>query len=122
MQYSVKTIKVKKEKKNDGGKTIIDEKGNVVDGDLILYIVGKYMKERGTLGDTKIVTTIMSNFGLYKALDELGIGYEKTAVGDKYVYENMRENGLLHGPLKTLLKRWSSRLKKKSMYFRPITL
>ena len=71
----------------------VDEKGNLVDGDLILYIVGKYMKERGTLDNTKIVTTIMSNFGLYKALDELGIGYEKTAVGDKYVYENMRENG-----------------------------
>lgn len=69
----------------------VDEKGNLVDGDLILYIVGRYLKERDKLDGTKIVTTVMSNFGLYKALDELGIGYEKTAVGDKYVYENMRE-------------------------------
>lgn len=71
----------------------VDEKGKLVDGDLILYVIGKYMQERGTLENTKIVTTVMSNFGLYKALDKLGIGYEKTAVGDKYVYENMRENG-----------------------------
>ena len=75
----------------------VDEKGGLVDGDLILYIVAKYMQERGKLDGTKVVTTIMSNFGLYKALDELGIGYEKTAVGDKYVYENMRENGHLIG-------------------------
>ena len=75
----------------------VDEKGGLVDGDLILYVVAKYMKEKGTLDNTKVVTTIMSNFGLYKALDELGIGYEKTAVGDKYVYENMRENGHLIG-------------------------
>ena len=71
----------------------VDEKGQIVDGDLILYVVAKYMLERGKLDNTKVVTTIMSNFGLYKALDELGIGYEKTAVGDKYVYENMRQNG-----------------------------
>ncbi len=71
----------------------VDEKGNLVDGDLILYIYGKYMKERGKLGDTKVVTTIMSNIGLYKALDAAGIGYEKTDVGDKYVWENMREHG-----------------------------
>ena len=71
----------------------VDEKGQLVDGDLILYVIAKYMLERGTLDNTKVVTTIMSNFGLYKALDELGIGYEKTAVGDKYVYENMRQNG-----------------------------
>ena len=71
----------------------VDEQGGLVDGDLILYVVAKYMKERGKLDNTKVVTTIMSNFGLYKALDDLGIGYEKTAVGDKYVYENMRENG-----------------------------
>ncbi len=71
----------------------VDEKGNVVNGDHILYIYAKYMQERGKLGDTKVVTTVMSNFGLYKALDALGIGYEKTAVGDKYVYENMRANG-----------------------------
>ena len=75
----------------------VDERGNLVDGDMIMYLCAKHMKERGTLGDTKVVTTIMSNFGLYKALDELGIGYEKTAVGDKYVYENMKENGHLIG-------------------------
>ena len=71
----------------------VDEKGTLVDGDLILYIMAKYMKNKGNLDDTKVVTTVMSNFGLYKALDEIGIGYEKTAVGDKYVYENMRANG-----------------------------
>ena len=71
----------------------VDEKGNVIDGDLILYIYGKYMKERGKLLNNTIVTTVMSNFGLYKALDEVGIDYEKTAVGDKYVYENMVQNG-----------------------------
>lgn len=71
----------------------VDEKGNLVDGDLILYIYGRYMKERGKLQGNKIVTTVMSNFGLYKALDEAGIEYEKTAVGDKYVYENMASNG-----------------------------
>jgi len=75
----------------------VDEKGNVINGDLILYIYGRYSKERGSLGDTKIVTTVMSNFGLYKAFDEMGIGYEKTNVGDKYVWENMRENGHLVG-------------------------
>ena len=71
----------------------VDEKGNVVNGDLILYIYGKYMKERGKLLNNTVVTTIMSNFGLYKAFDEAGINYEKTAVGDKYVYENMVQNG-----------------------------
>lgn len=75
----------------------VDENGEVVNGDEILYVCGKYMKEKGSLGDTKIVTTIMSNFGLYKALDELGIGYEKTDVGDKYVYENMVKNDHLLG-------------------------
>ncbi len=75
----------------------VDEHGNLVDGDMIMYLCAKHMKERGRLGDSKVVTTIMSNFGLYKALDELGIGYEKTAVGDKYVYENMKENGHLIG-------------------------
>ena len=75
----------------------VDEHGNVVDGDAILYLCARYMKTKGILGDTKVVTTIMSNFGLYKALDALGIGYEKTAVGDKYVYENMKENGHLIG-------------------------
>lgn len=71
----------------------VDENGNVVNGDLIIYIYGRYMKERGKLSGNKVVTTVMSNFGLYKALDEIGIEYEKTAVGDKYVYENMSENG-----------------------------
>ena len=71
----------------------VDEQGQVVDGDSILYVCGKYMKEKGQLANNTIVTTIMSNFGLYKALDEEGIGYVKTAVGDKYVYENMLENG-----------------------------
>lgn len=71
----------------------VDEKGRVVDGDRILYICGKYMMEEGKLRNNTIVTTIMSNIGLYKALDAIGIGYEKTAVGDKYVYENMLANG-----------------------------
>lgn len=71
----------------------VDEKGQVVDGDLILYIYGRYMKERGKLINNTVVTTIMSNFGLYKAFDKLGIDYVKTNVGDKYVYENMQENG-----------------------------
>ena len=70
----------------------VDEKGNVITGDHILYIYGKYMKERGKLMGNTVVTTVMSNFGLYKALDELDIGYAKTAVGDKYVYEYMMKN------------------------------
>lgn len=75
----------------------VDEKGNVINGDHIMYVCAKYMQEKGTLGDSKVVTTVMSNMGLYKALDKLGIGYEKTAVGDKYVAENMRQNGHLIG-------------------------
>lgn len=71
----------------------VDENGNVVDGDRILYVCGKYMKERGRLANNTIVTTVMSNLGLYKACDKAGISYEKTAVGDKYVYENMMKNG-----------------------------
>ena len=71
----------------------VDEKGNVVTGDHILYILGCYMKERGHLDNNTVVTTVMSNFGLYKALDEQGIGYAKTKVGDKYVYEYMVQNG-----------------------------
>ena len=71
----------------------VDENGNVVDGDLILYVYGRYLKEKGALRNNTVVTTIMSNFGLYKAFDELGIDYEKTQVGDKYVYENMVKNG-----------------------------
>ena len=71
----------------------VDEKGNVVDGDLILYVCGKYLKEEGRLNQDTIVTTVMSNLGLYKACDRAGIRYEKTAVGDKYVCENMMANG-----------------------------
>lgn len=71
----------------------VDENGNVVDGDLILYICGKYMKENGSLFNNTVVTTVMSNFGLYKALEREGIAYTRTAVGDKYVYENMQQNG-----------------------------
>ena len=71
----------------------VDEKGNIISGDHILYILGSYMKDRGQLDNNTVVTTVMSNFGLYKAFDELGIGYAKTAVGDKYVYEYMAGNG-----------------------------
>ena len=71
----------------------VDGEGNLVDGDKIMYICGKYMKEQGSLVNNTVVTTIMSNFGLYKALEREGISFEKTAVGDKYVYENMSQNG-----------------------------
>ena len=71
----------------------VDEKGNVITGDHILYIYGRYMKERGKLVTNTVVTTVMSNFGLYKAFDELGIDYAKTKVGDKYVYEYMQQSG-----------------------------
>ena len=71
----------------------VDENGKVIDGDLILYVCGRYMKEHGKLTNNTVVTTIMSNFGLYKAFDKAGINYEKTNVGDKYVYENMQQNG-----------------------------
>lgn len=70
----------------------VDEKGNLVTGDHILYICGKVMQEQGLLMGNTVVTTVMSNFGLYKAFDECGIRYEKTKVGDKYVYENMMMN------------------------------
>ncbi len=75
----------------------VDEKGNLVDGDMILYICGKYLRDNGKLNQDTIVTTIMSNIGLYKALDAEGIKYEKTTVGDKYVYECMLENGYALG-------------------------
>ena len=68
----------------------VDEYGNVINGDVIMYIAAKYLKAHGQLPSNTVVTTIMSNFGLYKALDKCGIGYEKTAVGDRYVYENMK--------------------------------
>lgn len=71
----------------------VDEKGNVITGDHILYIYGRYMKERGKLLTNTVVTTVMSNFGLYKAFDELGIGYAKTKVGDRFVYEHMMRHG-----------------------------
>ncbi len=71
----------------------VDENGTLVDGDKILYICGTYMKEQGMLENNTVVTTVMSNMGLYKAFDAAGICYEKTAVGDKYVYENMSNNG-----------------------------
>ncbi len=75
----------------------VDEHGDVVDGDKILYIYGSYLKERGKLEKNTVVTTVMSNLGLYKAFDALGINYEKTAVGDKYVYECMNEHGYILG-------------------------
>jgi phosphoglucosamine mutase len=75
----------------------VDETGALVDGDKILYLYSCYMKERDKLANNTVVTTVMSNFGLYKALDRAGILYEKTDVGDKYVYENMRKNGHMIG-------------------------
>ena len=75
----------------------VDSEGKLVDGDKILYVCGKYMKEQDTLVNNTVVTTVMSNFGLYKAFDEQGIGYAKTVVGDKYVYENMIKNGFMLG-------------------------
>ena len=75
----------------------VDENGEVVDGDKIIYIFGCQMKREGKLAGNKVVTTVMSNFGLYKALDEVGVGYEKTAVGDRFVYENMAQNGYCVG-------------------------
>lgn len=71
----------------------VDDKGQIVDGDLILYVNGVYLKENGGLKNNTVVTTIMSNIGLYKAFDAAGIDYAKTDVGDKYVYECMRNNG-----------------------------
>ena len=71
----------------------VDDEGNIVDGDMIMYICGRYLKDRGELNNNTVVTTVMSNLGLYKAFDACGISYEKTAVGDKYVNECMMENG-----------------------------
>lgn len=71
----------------------VDDDGKVVDGDHILYLCGKYLKEQGKLHEDTVVTTVMSNMGLYKAFDKLGIRYEQTAVGDKYVCENMMQHG-----------------------------
>ncbi len=75
----------------------VDEKGEVVNGDKIMYICAKFMRDHGQLPSNTVVTTVMSNFGLYKALDKIGIAYEKTAVGDRYVYENMKANDHLIG-------------------------
>ncbi len=75
----------------------VDENGNEVNGDLILYVCGKYLKQQGKLANNTVVTTIMSNLGLYKALEREGIDYVQTKVGDKYVYENMLENGHVIG-------------------------
>ncbi len=75
----------------------VDENGNVVNGDQIMYICAKHLKKNGQLPSNTVVTTIMSNFGLYKALDRIGIDYEKTAVGDRFVYENMKEKDHLIG-------------------------
>lgn len=71
----------------------VDHLGNIINGDLIMYICGKYLMEQGKLEHNTIVTTVMSNLGLYKACDRAGIKYEQTAVGDKYVCENMMANG-----------------------------
>lgn len=71
----------------------VDDQGEVIDGDCILYLCGCYLKEKGELNNNTVVTTIMSNMGLYKAFDKVGISYEKTAVGDKYVNANMTEYG-----------------------------
>ena len=82
----------------DGDRCLcVDEKGNLITGDHILYICGTYMKEQGLLTGNTVVTTVMSNFGLYKAFEELGIGYAQTPVGDKYVYEYMTQHGCCLG-------------------------
>ena len=75
----------------------VDEKGQIITGDHILYICGRHMKELGELPHNTVVTTVMSNFGLYRAFDRLGIRYAKTDVGDKYVYEYMSKNGCALG-------------------------
>lgn len=75
----------------------VDSNGHVVDGDLVLYVCGKYLMEQGRLAGNTIVTTVMSNLGLYKACDKIGMNYEQTSVGDKYVYENMLQNGYVLG-------------------------
>ena len=75
----------------------VDERGNVVNGDQIMYICGKYLQEKGQLRSDTVVTTVMSNIGLYKAFDRIGIRYEKTAVGDRFVYENMKANDFMLG-------------------------
>ena len=75
----------------------VDENGEVVTGDHIMYLCGMDLKEKGKLKDNMVVTTVMSNMGLYKAFDRAGISYQQTAVGDKYVCANMMENGYVLG-------------------------
>ena len=75
----------------------VDEKGNIVNGDHVLYVIANRLKSKGLLPGNKVVTTIMSNMGLYKALDEAGIGYVQTTVGDRYVHEAMMENNYYLG-------------------------
>jgi len=75
----------------------VDNEGNVLTGDHILYLCGCYMKDRETLAKDTVVTTVMSNMGLYKALSEKGISYIQTDVGDKYVYEAMQKDGYCLG-------------------------
>ncbi|MGL4383112.1 MAG: phosphoglucosamine mutase, partial [Bacilli bacterium] len=75
----------------------VDRNGQVVDGDIYLYIMAQYLKKQNKLVDNTLVTTVMSNIGLYKALDQNEIEYVKTAVGDKYVFESMNENGYILG-------------------------
>ncbi len=78
----------------DGDRCMaVDEHGEVVNGDKIMYICAKFMRDNGELPDKTVVTTVMSNMGLYKALEKAGLRYEQTAVGDRYVYENMKANG-----------------------------
>ena len=71
----------------------VDENGEIVDGDKIMYIIGKYLSEKGQLAQNTIVTTVMSNLGFHKALDREGINKAVTAVGDRYVVEEMRKSG-----------------------------
>ncbi len=75
----------------------VDENGNIINGDHIMYIIAKRLRDKGLLPGNKIVTTIMSNMGLYKALEEAGIGYIQTTVGDRYVHEAMVENNYYLG-------------------------
>ena len=78
----------------DGDRVLaVDSKGNIVDGDKIMFILAKYLKEQGELKDNMVVSTVMSNIGFYKAIEENGLQSVKTAVGDRYVVEEMRNNG-----------------------------
>jgi len=78
----------------DGDRCIaVDDKGNIVNGDHIMYLLARELKEKGELLTNTVVTTVMSNLGLYNALDRINVAYEKTSVGDRFVYENMAKNG-----------------------------